>query len=219
MNLYSYFLTQQGPRIIKNAHYFPIYERYFSQYVNRPVLFLEIGTGNGGSALMWKRYFGPMARIVTLDIEDRRHIEEEQIFVRTGDQGDPSFLTKVIEEFGAPDIVFDDGSHLMKHVNASFDVLYPLMSPSGIYLVEDMSTAYWPEAGGGYLAPTSFVERCKGLVDELNAQQSHGAVSETDFGRSAFSIAFYDMLIVIEKAPYINKRLLYLPDPEARRTT
>ena len=150
--------------------------------------------------------------------EDRRHIEEEQIFVRTGDQGDPSFLRKVIEEFGAPDIVFDDGSHLMKHVNASFDVLYPLMSPKGIYLVEDLSTAYWPEAGGGYLRRLrlSNVQRS---VDELNAQQSHGAVSETDFGRSAFSIAFYDMLIVIEKTPYINKRLLYLPDPEARGNT
>ena len=163
----------------------------FRQYVNRPVLFLEIGTGNGGSALMWKRYFGPMARIVTLDIEDRRHIEEEQIFVRTGDQGDPSFLTKVIEEFGAPDIVFDDGSHLMKHVNASFDVLYPLMSPNGIYLVEDMSTAYWPEAWWR-ISGADFVCR---TLQRSGRRTERAAESWGGFGNRFWPLRFFNRIL------------------------
>jgi cephalosporin hydroxylase len=214
MNLYNYFLTQKGPRIIKNAHYFAIYEKYFAQYVNKSLLFLEIGTGNGGSALMWKRYFGPMARIVTLDIQDRRYIETDQIFTRTGDQSDPAVLTGIINEFGPPDIVLDDGSLMMPHINSTFNILFPLMNSRGIYLVEDLNTAYWPQNGGGYLAPASFIERCKGLVDELHARYSQGAVAETEFSRTAFSVCFYEMMVVIEKAPYINRTLLYLPEPE-----
>lgn len=57
---------------------------------------------------MWKRYLGPMARIVTIDIVPK-NIEESQIYVRTGDQSDETFLRSLVNEFGRPDIVIDDG--------------------------------------------------------------------------------------------------------------
>ena len=97
-----------------------------------------------------KYYFGPMARIVTIDIVDKTEFEGGfQIFVRTGDQSDQNFLEALVVEFGAPDIVLDDGSHMMGHINASFDVLFPRLSANGIYLVENMDGAYWPVRGGG----------------------------------------------------------------------
>ncbi len=49
MNLYNYFLTQTGRRIIKHAHYFGVYERHFGRFVGSPVLMFERGTGSRGS--------------------------------------------------------------------------------------------------------------------------------------------------------------------------
>jgi ubiquinone/menaquinone biosynthesis C-methylase UbiE len=68
VSLWSEFLNNQQRTIHKWKHYFPAYEAHFARYVNRPMLFLEIGCGRGGSAQMWKRYLGPHAQIVGIDI-------------------------------------------------------------------------------------------------------------------------------------------------------
>ena len=117
--------------------------------------------GEGGSALMWKYYFGPSAKIVTIDVEDRRFIEEPQIYFRRGDQGDAKFLNSIIDEFGPPDIVLDDGSHMMNDINVSFSTLFPAMGKDAVYLVEDLDGAYWEGRGGGFLRPQSFIEKSK----------------------------------------------------------
>ena len=77
--LWGTFLTHQGRVVQKLTHYFPAYERHSSRYVNRPVVFWEIGVAEGGSLQLWKRYFGPYAQIVGLDILDKSTFEEEQI--------------------------------------------------------------------------------------------------------------------------------------------
>lgn len=89
---------------------------------------------------MWKKYFGPHAQIVEIDIKDKcKKYQEEQVSVRIGDQSDHRFLAEVIEEFGPPDIVLDDGSHQMDNIASTFEYLYPLLSKNGVYLVEDPS--------------------------------------------------------------------------------
>lgn len=207
MSLYSDYLSNTGRPIHKMAHYFAIYERHFGFFVNRPLTFLEIGTGNGGSCQMWKRYFGPLARIVTLDINPVcSAFSEDQIHVRIGDQSDPGFLDSVLEEFGPPDIVLDDGSHQMLHVAASFDHLYGRMSPTGIYMIEDMHTAYWPDWGGGLGVSGSFVERFKSLIDDLNADHHReGQSSPSTFASSTFAMTAYDSVLVFERAPAVSK--------------
>lgn len=173
LNLWSSFLTNDGRLIHKWKHYFPIYERHFREFVYKPVTFIEIGCGRGGSLQMWKRYFGPHARIVGIDIlPECKEFEEDQIEIRIGAQQDLQFLEKVIAEFGAPDIVLDDGSHVMSHVIASFQFLYPRVAKNGVYLVEDLHTAYWEEYEGGLRKPTKFIELSKNLLDELNADDS-----------------------------------------------
>jgi hypothetical protein len=54
--------------------------------------------------------------------------------------------------------VLDDGSHVMSHINASFTVLYPGLNRNGVYLVEDLHTAYWDEYEGDLLQ-TPIAER------------------------------------------------------------
>ncbi len=162
---------------------------------------------------MWKYYFGPMARIVTIDVRSFPQFEETQIFVRTGDQGDPVFLNGLIEEFGRPDIVLDDGSHQMKHINASFDVLFPKLSPKGVYVVEDLEGAYWPSHGGGVGHPASFYERAKSLIDEMNAVYTRGAVKAGPYGYNLCNISFYVSICVLEKSPFINRDMQRFPVP------
>ncbi len=213
MSLNQYFWTNTGRPIHKSAHYLPIYERHFAPFVGRSVVMLEIGVWKGGSAQMWKHYFGPAARIIGIDINPEcKAYEDEQVSIRIGDQSDPKFLASLIQEFGVPDIVLDDGSHEMRHVNASFDYLFPRMARDGVYLVEDLHTAYWPNYGGGLRSPASFIERSKGLIDELNADHvPDGALKPTPFSRTARSMHFYDSIVVVEKGPYINKHSFVRP--------
>src|SRR5690348_5206713 len=125
MSLWRSFLGHDQRVAEKWLHYFPVYEQHFARFVGAPALFVEIGCGQGGSLQLWKRYLGPHAQIVGLDIrEECTTYEEPQIAVRIGDQSDPAFLARVIEEFGNPDVVLDDGSHVMAHLVASFRFLY-----------------------------------------------------------------------------------------------
>jgi SAM-dependent methyltransferase len=206
MALWSEFLTNQDRVIHKWTHYFPIYEHHFARYVSRPMTFLEIGCGEGGSLQLWKRYLGPFAQIVGIDILDRaKAFEEDQIAVRIGDQGDISFLDSVLGEFGRPDVVLDDGSHMMSHMRQSFAHLYGRMSQTGVYMVEDLHAAYWAEFEGGLRREGSFIELCKGLVDELNADHARGALAPTEFTRSTLSIHFYDSVAVFERGRHLKK--------------
>lgn len=199
------FLDNQGRQIHKNLHYFPIYERHFQRYVGRPLLFLEIGAGRGGSAQMWRRYFGPFCKIVCLDVRPEcAAYEDQQISVRIGDQSDSAFLEDVLAEFGTPDIVLDDGSHMMSHVQASFDFLYPRVSSSGVYFVEDLHTAYWPQYEGGLRRKGTFWENCKELTDELNWRYTSGVLPETPFARTTISMHFYDSIVVFERGQYVT---------------
>lgn len=203
--LWDLFLGHEGRTIHKWKHYFPIYEQHFSRYRNRPLTFMEIGVGRGGSLQMWKKYFGPHVEVVGLDIDPASSFEEDQISVRIGSQADPSFLSSLVEEFGAPDVVLDDGSHRMSDVQASFDFFYPRMESGGIYFVEDMHTAYWPEYEGGLGENGSFIERSKNLVDQLNADHTRGQLAPNEFTRSTHSISFHDSCVVFEKGRYTKK--------------
>ncbi|WP_428484002.1 class I SAM-dependent methyltransferase [Rhodopila sp.] len=206
MNLWADFLSNDGRIIDKWKHYFPAYERHFARYVNRPLTFLEIGCGEGGSLQMWKRYFGPHARLIGIDVRPQcAAFEEDQIAIRIGDQADPVFLDQLIEEFGTPDIVLDDGSHIMQHVVATFGFLFHRTAPDGVYMVEDLHTAYWEQFGGGLQRPGTFIELCKTLVDEMNADWTRGALPPTEFTRSTLSMHFYDSLVAFERGRTTRK--------------
>ncbi len=200
LSLWSEFVNNKQRTIHKWKHYFPVYEAHFSRFVNRPTLFLEIGCGRGGSAQMWKRYLGPNAQIVGIDVNPEcKSFEEDQIAIRIGSQSDTGFLNEILAEFGTPDIVLDDGSHQMSDVVETFRFLYPCTSPNGVYLVEDLHTAYWDEYGGGLKRDGTFIELCKGLIDELNAEWTRDALPLTEFTRSTLSMHFYDSMAVFER--------------------
>jgi hypothetical protein len=210
MSSWQDFMTHDGHPMDKWAHYFPIYDRHFSWFANKSVTFLEIGVARGGSLQMWQRFFGPLAKIVGIDVQERsKSYESPGTFVRIGDQSDEQFLQRLIDEFGVPDVVLDDGSHQMAHISKTFDFLYPKLPKNGVYMVEDLHTAYWPEYGGGVARPDSFINRSKGFIDRLNADHSRGEVPPDSMTRQTFGISFYDSVVVFEKGDVWNKQVVH----------
>ena len=220
MSLNQYFWTNQGRPINKWVHYLSVYERYFRPFRDRRIVFLEIGTGQGGSSQMWKHYFGPAAQIVSVDIrEECLAFADEQVSVRIGDQSDPAFLQSIVSEFGYPDIVLDDGSHQAPHISATFDFLYPRMPRDALYVVEDTHTSYWPNWEGGLGRAGTFIERMKVLVDELHAGNPHHKTeTETgedlpasDISKLTRAVHFYDSIVVLEKGAFLVKESRNIP--------
>jgi cephalosporin hydroxylase len=195
VSLWADFLNNRERITDKWPHYFPIYDRHFSRFVNTSCVVLEIGVQRGGSLQLWKKHFGPLARIIGIDIDPASKFEEEQIQVFIGDQKDTDFLQKVLDAVGMVDVVIDDGSHMQSDINRTFEFLYPRISPNGLYLVEDLHTSYWDTHEGGLKRPGTFIEECKTMIDHLNGYYTN----PSSFTQSTQSIHFYDSVAVFEK--------------------
>jgi GT2 family glycosyltransferase len=203
-DLRRYFDTNPGRLLHKWLHYFEIYDHHFSRYRDKPVNILKIGIYHGGPLQLWKNYFGPQARIYAIDVDPRcKQFEEENVRIIIGDQADRSFLRKLKAEIPHPDILIDDGGHLMHQQITTFEELYPFVAEDGVYLCEDLHTSYWPDWGGGLHRQDTFVEYTKRLIDSLNAYHSQEPARflPDQVTRSAHSLHFYDSVFVIEKRP------------------
>ena len=200
--LQEYFEKNQGRLIHKWTHYLEIYERHLARFRGREVHVMEIGVYFGGSMQMWKHYFGPLARIYGVDIfPGCKQFEEDRIQIFAGDQSDRGFLRDLREAVPKVDILIDDGGHRMEQQITTFEEMFPHIAEDGVYICEDMHTSYWPDFGGGYRRPGTFVEAAKGLVDQLNAWYTRepDSFKVDDVTRAAHSIHFYPGMVVIEK--------------------
>jgi hypothetical protein len=182
------------------------YQRYFEPLRKRQLNLLEIGVGGeamvdyGGASLrMWKRFF-PKARIVGIDIYDKRHFSEPRIDVRICDQTDAQALRALSEEYGGFDIIIDDGSHINEHVIGTFRTLFPLLRPNGWYAIEDTQTSYWPSYGGGRERHDTLLNFFKGLTDGLNYAEYAGDGSTPGyFEKNIVEMAFFHNLVIVRK--------------------
>lgn len=193
-----------GNCITKWHHYFEIYEFWFKKYKDKPVVILEIGVFQGGSLKMWEDYFGDNCKIYGIDINPEcKGFENEKTKIFIGSQSDKEFLEQVKSQIPKVDILIDDGGHMMDQQIISFETLYDHVKPNGYYLCEDIHTSYWKVFNGGYKNPGSFIEYSKNLIDKLNAWhvEDNKPISVDNFTRTAFSLHFYDSVLVIEKKP------------------
>lgn len=199
-SLHQIFLSNGGRLMHKWLHYFDIYERHFARFVGKAPTMLEIGVYRGGSLSMWQQYFGKDARIVGLDIEPNcAKYAGDNVEIVIGSQDDPDVLNDILSRYEF-DIVLDDGSHEMHHLNASFDLIYDRISPNGVYMLEDLHCCYFHRFGGGLKREGSFMETVKDKIDELHATYT-GKLEVSKFTRSTASINIYDSIVVFEKAP------------------
>lgn len=199
--LWDFFCNNEGPLVHKWHHYFDIYHRHFARYRNTNVCLLEFGVSHGGSLRMWRDYFGPQARIIGVDIDPACSMHADgKTEIIIGDQEDRAFLSELRNRVGEVDILIDDGGHTMAQQLATFDVMFDAVAADGVYLVEDLHTSYWPEYGGGWKQPGTFIEFTKSLVDRLNAWHSRDPELVPDsFTKAVTGLHFHDSIVVIEK--------------------
>lgn len=200
-DLEKYFRENTGRLIDKWHHYFDIYERHFNRFRNKEIVILEIGLFQGGSLNMWRNYFGDRARIYGIDINPEcKKFEDVATKVFIGSQSDRTFLKKVFAEMPEIDIFIDDGGHTMKQQIVSFEEGFSHIGANGVYLCEDLHTSYWPDYGGGYKRPGSFIEYSKNWIDALNAFHAKtNRLQVSEFTRSVKSVHYYDSVVVVEK--------------------
>lgn len=182
------------------------YERHFARLRDEPVRVLEIGIGgwsepdSGGASLrMWQRYFR-RGLVHGLDIVPKT-VTGPRIMALQGDQSDAGFLDRLGAELGPFDVVIDDGSHLNEHVRISFHALFPHVRPGGLYVVEDLQTAYWPSWGGHPDAgPDTSMGILKSIVDGLNRAEVGDPRGEGSYlERNISGISFHHNIAFVEK--------------------
>lgn len=158
--------------------YMPYYETHLGPRRLRKQLVFEIGVGGykdrlpSGSLRVWRDYLG-RSTIVGLDIEEKEVRLGPRVKFEKCDQSKASDLLNVVAKYGRPHVVIDDGSHIGVHINTSFDTLWPQLHSGGIYVIEDLSTSYYPDFGGGDPVPAdSGVGLVQSLVDSVQARDN-----------------------------------------------
>jgi hypothetical protein len=101
---------------------------------------LEIGVA-GGASLRTFRDFFPNAKIFGLDIYPESILSEPRIQVVIGNSSDTEPFLKIKELNGNKnfDVIVDDGSHNMNDQIKSFEILWPMLSENGLYIIEDVN--------------------------------------------------------------------------------
>jgi hypothetical protein len=189
--------------------YTPHYERHFAPFRDEPVRVLEIGIGGYGHALggaslkMWKRYFH-RGTVFGLDVYDKSGLDQPRLTTIIGDQNSPDDLVAIHAKHGPFDIVIDDGSHVAEHIHTSFQTLFPYLRDGGVYVIEDLQTAYLTEFGGNSgdtAEPKTSVGLVKHLLDDLHHQEHQHARDgqPSVVQRSITGLHVYHNIAFIEK--------------------
>lgn len=201
--IHKLFLNNGGNICNKWIHYLDIYEKHFARFVGKKFTMFEIGVSKGGSVELWRDYFGADVTIVGIDIDPKcKQYEGDQIHIEIGDQSDWNFLQYLIDKHGIPDLVIDDGSHIMKDLIASFNFLFPLLKSDSVYLAEDLHTCYISDPYNGNGVNT-FINLVKTHIDELSTGNLKVQVNNnrelSEIWATTNSITCYDSIVVYEK--------------------
>lgn len=169
---------------------------------HQPVNLLEIGWGDGASMRMWREYLHIESTIVGVDINEPKE-QIPGVYDVVVDATSPAVQAEV-EHHGPFDFIIDDGSHLSPDVIASFQLLWPLVKPGGLYIIEDLHVSYhrdWkghpnPDVPGPGRGRTS-MQFLRRLADDVH--YGHAGAGPDTFTVAVQSIAFHPGLAIIEK--------------------
>ena len=160
------------------------YAAYWASLQNfTPGNVLELGIWDGGSTAFWFESLKP-AKHVAIDLQDKedsvyfrqyvssRGLEENIKTYWRVNQADHAMISQIVAaEFAGPlDLVIDDASHHYQPTKQSFETLFPLLRPGGIYIIEDWAWAHWEgmQVGRFEDEPTTLIFE---LIEALGTSQ------------------------------------------------
>jgi predicted O-methyltransferase YrrM len=143
--------TSAAFTIVKSEPYLRVYEDLAAGFSPRSIL--ELGIFQGGSYVFLDKLFKPR-RMSAVEISPKPVAPVLQYLSRTENrfvhfatsQCDDEKLREIVlgDLAGELDLVVDDACHTYEETKVSFEFLFPLLSPGGIYVIEDWSWAHHP---------------------------------------------------------------------------
>ena len=198
-NSRSFFAYKKSPyRSIKHTTYFGVYDHIFTKYKNKKITFVEIGILGGGSLFMWRKFFGPKARIIGVDMNpEAKKWEKDGFEIFIGSQSDKLFWTKFVKDVGKVDIVLDDGGHTYDQQIITTEMLLENLKDEGLLVVEDTHTSYIDGFGN---EKYSFINYTKNMIDRINNRFSKFSGMKSE--KRVWSVEIYESIVVFK----INKK-------------
>jgi len=156
MSLYS---IADPTRTDKNTthSYLALYDRLLAPRKSTAENVLEIGIGpaetlNGGSIRLWHDYFD-ISKIHAIDIihiesvwSEIRDVPRIQLYTQT-DAYDGAFVNREFVSNNVKfDMVLDDGPHTLESMIQCIGLYLPLLSETGILIIEDVQSIEWLSA-------------------------------------------------------------------------
>ncbi len=119
---------------------------FLREFQGKEVRLLEIGVDRLGSVRLWRRYFADGLRLHGID-RDEKHSDDTSTQFHNVDQGSAEELRRFAATVGtAFDVIVDDGSHVPGHQILSLTILWSLLVPGGVYIIEDIETSFWKKS-------------------------------------------------------------------------
>ena len=139
--------SDKGSTYMCGHTYTDYYNKIFApyQFNSSPFNLLEIGLNRDNqdsapSLQIYRELFGGKANLFGFDIHPgfrKFNDPENNTHILIGDQSDPAAL--ISECYGRQyDIIIDDGYHASKHQQISLSILWHLLKPGGVYVIEDL---------------------------------------------------------------------------------
>jgi hypothetical protein len=135
--------------IVKNKPYLDLYAQIAEKF--RPKSILELGIFQGGSFVLLDKLFRP-ERMAAVELSKTTVQPLLAYTDRTPNraahfatsQDDAIALHRIVDTTlgGRLDMVVDDASHIYEMSKRSFEILFPRLSPGGVYIIEDWAWAH-----------------------------------------------------------------------------
>jgi hypothetical protein len=194
-------------RSIKWSSYFQVYRDLLERFRGKEVTLVEIGILDGGSLFVWREFLGPQARIIGIDLNPLcRELEKDGFEIFIGDQSKPEFWPGFFANVGDIDVMIDDGGHTNLQQLVTLGASLEHIRDGGLVLVEDVHASYMARFGNPHRF--SFINRCKQVIDEINARNSETGMAQTLFSSTVHSIAFYESIVAFQ----VNRPLCITPE-------
>ena len=182
---------------IKYDTYFPVYEALLQKYIGCEFTIVEVGVFNGGSLFMWRKFFGPKARIIGVDLNpDALEWEKQGFEIIIGDQSSETFWVELFQKIGKVDVVIDDGGHTNRQQIVTSHHAIQNINDGGVLIVEDVHTNYFREFGNP--SRYSFVNFTHRIVDGVNSRAHSLRQTYARYSSRVYSVSFFESMVVFQ---------------------